>query len=321
MAPPRGRTELYDVLSESRLRGRDLLSISDLSQNDALLILDVAARLKRGKFDETQTLFAKGQTLAMLFEKASLRTRVTFEAGMTQLGGHAIYLEGRLGQREAVPDVARNLERWVDGIMARTFRHTTLTQLADYSAVPVINGLSDLEHPCQALADLQTIFEHKGLRAGLKVAYVGDGNNVAHSLMLLCAKVGVSITVACPQIHSPLSEIVKTAREEGRQTGAQVDVVTDPAAAVADADAIYTDVWASMGQEDEADARAITFKSYQVNRALVDKAKADAIILHCLPAHRGQEITSEVLDSPQSVVFDQAENRLHAQKAVLSLIL
>ena len=322
MAPPsRERSDLYDVLGETRLRGRDILGIEQLSAEEIHLLLDVAARLKAHKFDDTQTLFAKGQTLAMLFEKPSLRTRVTFEAGMTQLGGHAVYLEGRLGVRETVPDVARNLDRWIDGIMARTFDHSAVVELAEYAGIPVINGLSDREHPCQALADFQTLAERKGDLRGLTLAYVGDGNNVAHSLMLLAAKVGVHFRLGCPEGYEPDAGLWATALESARETGAVLTVTHDPAEAVRDADAVYTDVWASMGQEDEAAARALLFVPFQVNAVLMSHAAPDALVMHCLPAHRGEEISAEVLDGPQSVVFDQAENRLHAQKAILAMVL
>ena len=321
MAPPQGRSALYDVLGETRLRGRDILGIEQLTQEEIRLILDVAARLKAHKFDETQTQFAKGQTLAMLFEKPSLRTRVTFEAGMTQLGGHAIYLEGRLGVRETIPDVARNLDRWIDGIMARTFDHSAVLELAENAGIPVINGLSDREHPCQALADFQTLAERKGEPAGLTLAYVGDGNNVAHSLMLLAAKVGTHFRLACPDGYAPDETLWQTALGFAAETGAVLTLTHDPAEGVAEADAVYTDVWASMGQEEEAAERAQIFAPFQVNAALLARAKPDALVMHCLPAHRGEEITAEVVDGPQSVVFDQAENRLHAQKAILSLVL
>ncbi len=322
MAPPaKGRSDLDDVLGETRLRGRDILGIEQLTAEEINLVLDVAARLKTHKFDETQTLFAKGQTLAMLFEKPSLRTRVTFEAGMTQLGGHAIYLEGKLGVRETVPDVARNLERWIDGIMARTFDHQAVLDLAEYAAIPVINGLSDREHPCQAFADFQTLAERKGELAGLTLSYVGDGNNVAHSLMLLAAKVGTHFRLACPPSYEPDADLWQTALGFASETGAILTLTHDPAEGTADADAVYTDVWASMGQEDEAAVRAEVFAPFQVNAALMGHAKPDALVMHCLPAHRGEEITAEVLDGPNSVVFDQAENRLHAQKAILSLVL
>ena len=321
MAPPRGLSELLDVLGETRLRGRDLLSINDLTPEEASLILDVAARLKRSKFDETQTLFAKGQTLVMLFEKPSLRTRVTFEAGMTQLGGHAINYEARLGVRETVPDVAHNLERWVDGIMARVFDHKTVVDLADNATIPVINGLSDLEHPCQALADFQTFIEHKGDINGKKMAFVGDGNNVSHSLMLLAAKLGVHFALGCPEGYEPLPAVVDRAKADAKATGATLTITHSAAEAVEGADAVYTDVWASMGQEEETAIRAKAFASFQLNAALMKHADKRAIVMHCLPAHREEEITAEVLDGDQSVVFDEAENRLHAQKAVLSLVL
>ncbi len=319
--PPRGGSELYELLSEERLRGRDVLSISDFTADELRLILDVAARLKRSKFDETQTQFAKGQTLAMLFEKPSLRTRVTFEAGMTQLGGSAIYLEGRLGVREAVSDVAHNLERWVDGIMGRVFSHATLVELAANSSVPVISCLCDGEHPCQALADFQTLAEHWGSLEGRTLAYLGDGNNVAHSLMLLAAKLGVNFAIACPEGYDPLPEIVARAEADAVATRARIVLTRDPREAVAGADAVYTDVWTSMGQEEESAQRIGIFRPYQVNADLVKQAKPDALVMHCLPAHRGEEITADVLEGPNSVAFDQAENRLHAQKAVLSLVL
>ena len=324
MAPLLGPSSLADVLEEPRLRRRDILGIEGLTQAEVLLILDVAARLKAHKFDATQTQFAKGQTLAMLFEKPSLRTRVTFEAGMTQLGGHAIYLEGRLGVRETVPDVARNLDRWVDGIMARTFDHQAVLELAEYTHIPVINGLSDREHPCQALADFQTLAERwGGLESlpGLTLAYVGDGNNVAHSLMLLAAKVGTHFRLACPEGYGPDPELWQAALGFAEKTGAVLTLTHDPVEAVRDAEAVYTDVWASMGQKEEAAARAEVFAPFQVNAVLMGHAKPDALVMHCLPAHRGEEISADVVDGSHSVVFDQAENRLHAQKAILSLVL
>jgi ornithine carbamoyltransferase len=321
MAPPAEPSILDDIFDQSLLRGRDILGIADLTGEEILLILDVAKRLKLAKFDQTQTLFAKGQTLAMLFEKPSLRTRVTFEAGMTQLGGSAIYLEGLLGVRESVPDVARNLDRWLDGIMARVFKHDTLLELSESANIPVINALCDIEHPCQALADFQTLAEHKGTLPGLKLAYVGDGNNMAHSLMLLAAKVGVHFSIACPDKYAPNQEIWKKTLKFAQQTGAVISITEDPKQAVAGADAIYTDVWASMGQEEESAQREKDFAHYQVNAKLLKEAKPDANVMHCLPAHRGLEVTSDVLDGPHSIVFDQAENRLHAQKAILSLVL
>ena len=240
---------------------------------------------------------------------------------MTQLGGHAIYLEGKLGVRETVPDVARNLERWIDGVMARTFDHQAVLELAEYAAIPVINGLSDREHPCQAFADFQTLAERKGELAGLTLAYVGDGNNVAHSLMLLAAKVGTHFRLCCPAGYEPDAALWQTALGFALETGAVLTLTHDPAEGAANADAVYTDVWASMGQEAEAAERAQVFAPFQVNAALMGHAKPDALVMHCLPAHRGEEITADVLDGPNSVVFDQAENRLHAQKAILALVL
>ncbi len=316
---------LVALKTTHRLRGRSIMSIDDLSKEEIDLVLSVATLLKAtGKKDPTahQSILA-GQTLAMIFEKPSLRTRVTFEVGMTQLGGHAIYLapsDIQLGQRESVADVSRNLSRWCDVIMARVFSHGTVTGLANNASIPVINGLSDLEHPCQALADFLTIQENKhGLR-GLKLAFIGDGNNVAQSLMLLAAKVGMRFALACPEGYDPDAKVVERAREIAASTGSTIEIVRDPSEAVEDADVIYTDVWASMGQEDETAERKKVFAAYQVNSELVAKAKSDAIVLHCLPAHRGDEITDEVLDGPQSFVLDEAENRLHVQKAIMSLI-
>ncbi len=321
MAPPSGRSPLLKILNEDTLRGRDILGIVDLNAAEIELALDVAGLLKEHKFDDTQTLFAKGQTLAMLFEKPSLRTRVTFEAGMIQLGGSAINIEQKLGERESVGDVAKNLDRWIDGIMARVFDHQTLVELAASAKIPVINGLCDIEHPCQALADFLTMKEHKGKIAGLKIAFIGDGNNVANSLALTAAKLGAHFTIACPKGYEPHKRIWNCALESAKATGAKLTITANPADAVADADVVYTDTWVSMGQESEEAHRAAIFAPFQVNAALLAGAKPNAIVMHCLPAHRGQEITDEIMDGKQSVVFDQAENRLHAQKALLSLVL
>jgi ornithine carbamoyltransferase len=260
----------------------------------------------------------------MIFEKPSLRTRVTFETGMTQLGGHAIYLapaDIRLGQRESVQDVAANLGRWVDCVIARTFGHAVIVELADYAGIPVVNALSDLEHPCQALADYLTVLEHVGRLRGIRLVFVGDGNNVWHSLALLGATLGVDTTLACPPGFEGDAGILEAARRIAEGSGASVEVGHDAAAAVAEADIIYTDVWASMGQEEEAAERATVFAPFQVDEALVAAAPPTALVMHCLPAHRGEEITSEVLDGPRSIVLDQAENRLHAQKALLEALL
>ncbi len=320
MANPEGVSPLAFVLDEHSMRGKDIIGIEQLSATELLLILDVAAKLKANKFDATQTLFAKGQTLTMLFEKPSLRTRVTFEAGMTQLGGHAINIETKLGERETIADVGKNLERWVDGVMARTFEHSTVVALAANANVPVINGLSDKEHPCQALADFQTLIEHKGIK-DIKLAYVGDSNNVSNSLLLLAATLGVDFSMGCPHKYEPQASIWMKALELAKISGAEITLSNDPSEAVANADAVYTDVWTSMGQEAEAKEREKIFAPYQLNCELMKHAKPDAIVMHCLPAHRGLEITDEVIDGPNSVVFDQAENRLHAQKAILALVL
>lgn len=296
------------------------LSINDLTRDDALFLLAEAARIKAELRDDAASGLdtLRGKTLAMVFEKPSLRTRVSFDTGMFQLGGHAIYLppnEIGLGTREAISDVARVLGGMCDGIMARVFHNETVIELAKYAGVPVINGLCDLEHPCQALADLLTLREDRGLE-NKKIAYVGDGNNVCHSLMLLCAKIGVAFSAATPQGYEPDARFVQMAREMGA-----VEIVTELKEAVRDADAVYTDVWTSMGQEEESAARLQVFPPYQINADLMSAAKPDAIILHCLPAHRGEEISAEMMESPRSRVFQQAENRLHAQKAVLSWLL
>jgi len=303
---------------------KHLLSMQDLSPNEIEAILDDAAglkeKLRRGEPHE----LLQGKTLGMIFEKPSLRTRVTFETGMTQLGGHAIYLapaDIQLGKRESVPDTARNLSRWVDAVMARLFKHDIIVELARHSSVPVINGLTDLHHPCQTLGDLLTIREHKGKLRGLKLAWVGDGNNVCNSLLLGCTLVGMNISAVCPHGYEPDASVVKQAKKNAEKSGAKLELLTNPKKAVAGADVIYTDVWVSMGQEKEAKRRMRAFKGYQVNAQLLKLAKPNAIVMHCLPAHRGQEITDEVIDGPRSVVLDQAENRMHAQKALLVSLL
>jgi len=306
------------------LNARDLISIADLSAGDIEEILALAAKLKSDRKAGRDHPLLRGKSLAMIFEKPSLRTRVTFEVGMQQLGGHAVYLapgDIRMGERESVADVARNLERWVDGIMARTFAHDTVAGLAEYATIPVINGLSDLEHPCQALADFLTIREHKGELQGLKMTFVGDGNNVAHSLVLLAAKVGVDFTLACPEGFEADAGVWELAGRLAADSGASLEVVADPAEGVRNADVVYTDVWVSMGQEEETAKRMEVFRSFQVDSRLLGNAKRDAIVLHCLPAHRGLEIADEVIDGRQSVVLDEAENRLHAQKAALTLLM
>jgi len=291
---------------------KDLISIADLSSKDIQGLIESAVELK-GKRIGTQL---KGKTLAMIFEKPSLRTRVSFDVGMYELGGHSIYLspaEIGLGKREPVEDVAAVLSRYVDGIMARTFSHDSIVQLAKHATVPVINGLSDEEHPCQILADLQTIYEKKGTLKGINVAYIGDANNVANSLLLACSIMGMEFWIACPAGYSPSDAILVKAR--GNK--GQVMITDDPKIAVQDADVIYTDVWTSMGQEAESARRRKAFAGYQVNSKLISAAKKDVIFMHPLPAHYGEEVAAGMLRKPQSVVFDQAENRLHMQKAIL----
>ncbi len=299
---------------------KHLLSIDDLSREDAQFLLAEAVRLKQELrvHPNRQRETLRGQTLAMIFEKPSLRTRVSFDVGMQHLGGHSVSLspsEIGLGTRESVADVARVLGRMCDGIMARVLHHATVVELARYANVPVINGLCDIEHPCQALADVLTLHEFKGLE-GRKLAYVGDGNNVCNSLMLLCAKLGVEFAVATPEGFAPDGSFVERARQDGK-----VFVTNDAREAVENADAVYTDVWTSMGQEAESAHRLQVFPPFQINEELMSCAQPDAIVLHCLPAHRGEEITDRVLESSQSRVFEQAENRLHAQKAVLSWLM
>ncbi len=265
-----------------------------------------------------------GRFLVLILEKPSLRTRVTFEVGMRSLGGTAIFLDqtvSRLGERESIPDVSRNLSRWVHGIVARVFEQRELQQLAEFASIPVINALSDRFHPCQAYADFFTLHERYGTLRGLKLAYVGDGNNVCHSLITVAARVGAEMRIATPAGYEPEASVLAEARHAARETHASLEIFHSPREAVAGAQAIYTDVWASMGQEDEAAARAKIFAAYQVNDALVKQAAPDALFMHCLPAHRGAEVTDSVMDSPRSIVFDQAENRLHVQKAILLMLL
>jgi len=300
------------------LSRRDLLSLHDLTPAEVDFLLQLALRMKVHPTRYKHAL--EGKTLALLFEKPSLRTRVTFDVGMGQLGGRAVYLgpeEVGLGQRESVKDVALNLSRWVEGIMARVFSHASLRGLAENAPVPVINGLSDFEHPCQALGDYLTLLEQKACLAGFMLAWVGDGNNVAHSLIYGAARLGVHMRVATPPGYEPRPDVVAAARREG----GDIQITHDPSEAVAGADAVYTDVWVSMGQEDEMETRRRAFRPFQVNGDLMRRAGPQALFMHCLPARRGQEVTDEVIDSPRSVVYDQAENRLHIQKAILMALL
>jgi len=300
------------------MHGKDLISIGQMTIEEVESVLELAMTVKSNPDDYEDAL--PQMTMAMIFEKPSLRTRVSFEAGMTQLGGHAIYLgpsDISLGKRESVPDIARTLNGMVDIIMARVFQNESVTTLAEYAQVPVINGLCNLHHPCQALADYQTIIEKKGSLKGLKLAFIGDGNNVAHSLLEAGAKTGVSVTIVCPPGYEPNKDIFEQASEDGKKMGAKMLVTNDLKEGTKGVDVIYTDVWASMGQEKEAEERKKIFMPYQVNSDVMKMADKEAIFMHCLPAHRGEEVTDEVVESWQSVVFDEAENRLHAQKALI----
>ncbi|WP_035322246.1 ornithine carbamoyltransferase [Peribacillus kribbensis] len=299
---------------------KDFLAIADFSADEIKDFLELAKKIKAKRvMGEPYTPLA-GKTLGMIFEKPSTRTRVSFEAGMLQLGGHALFLSSQdlqIGRGETIADTARVLSRYLDGIMIRTFNHETLEVLAKNAEIPVINGLTDLNHPCQALADLLTIHEIKGELEGLKMAYIGDGNNMAHSLMAACAKMGIHFSLACPKGYKPNEELVLSAAKEAAKNGTELVVTDDPVSAVKDADIIYSDVWTSMGQEEENEIRLKHFKDFQINQDLTQHAKKDYIFMHCLPAHRGEEATAEVIDGEHSVIFHQAENRLHAQKAIL----
>ena len=300
------------------MNGKDFLSIKDFSPAEIQYLLTLGRQIKAHPTTYSEAL--KRKTLAMIFEKPSLRTRVSFDVGIQQLGGFALYLspaEINLGKRESIHDVAKNLERMVQGIMIRTFAHEIVEQMAEHADIPVINGLTDYSHPCQALADYLTMWEAKGSLEELKVAYVGDGNNVAHSLMFAGAQLGAHVWVATPPGYEPKPDAIRWANERSRETGGTCTVTNDPREALLAADVVYTDVWASMGQESQKEERKAVFMPYQVNRDLFGHAQRDAIFLHCLPAHRGDEVTADVIDSPQSRVFQQAENRLHAQKAVM----
>lgn len=312
------------IASQVSLKGKHLLTLADLSKQEIMQLIMDAINLKEMQKKGEHHQYLKGKSLAMIFEKLSTRTRVSFEVGMTQLGGHALFLgrnDLQMGRGETIEDTAKVLSRYVDGIMIRTFKHDTVVKLAANSSVPVINGLTDDYHPCQVLADLMTLYEAKGKLEGKKLAYVGDGNNMAHSLMIGCAKTGVSCSIAAPKGYEPKKSIIELAMKFAEATGAIIEVTNDPFEAASEADAVYTDVWTSMGWEAEQQEREKAFQQFQVNSKLMAHAKKDAIFLHCLPAHRGEEVTAEVIDGPQSVVFDEAENRLHAQKAVLAALI
>lgn len=303
---------------------KHLISLHDLSVEEIESILKLAEKLKRQLKEGVSHQLLKGKTLGMIFTKSSTRTRVSFEAGLYQLGGYPLFLSSndiQLGRGESIYDTAQVLSRYIDGIMIRTFAHSDVEDLAKYGNIPVINGLTDLMHPCQILADLLTVYEHKGTLKGLKLAYIGDGNNVANSLLHGCAKVGMDIAVASPKGYQCDSKIVSEALEDAKVSGSNILLTEDPVEAIKDADAVYTDTWISMGQEAEKQERINIFMPYQVNKELFSKAHKDAIFLHCLPAYRGYEVTEDVIDGPQSVIFDEAENRMHVQKAIMALLM
>ncbi|MCM3569446.1 ornithine carbamoyltransferase [Neobacillus mesonae] len=308
-----------------QLKQKDFLQLDDFSSEEIKYMLETALEMKTQQKQGIPHPHLSGKVLGMIFEKSSTRTRVSFEVGMLQLGGHALFLSSRdiqIGRGESLSDTAKVLSRYVDGIMIRTFSHDSVEELAKHATVPVINGLTDLQHPTQVMADLLTIIEHKGKLAGLKMCYIGDGNNnMAHSLMEGAVKAGMDISIASPAGYLPNGKITERAIEAGKQTGASVMITNDSVKAIKDADVVVTDVWTSMGQEEESAKRLNDFAGYQVNEELCAHAKEDYIFLHCLPAHRGEEVTAEVIDGPHSVVFDEAENRLHAQKAILKLLL
>ena len=307
------------------LKGRDLLSIHELTVGEVEEILALAAELKAKQKAGIEHKLLSGKTLGMIFEKSSTRTRVSFETGMYQLGGQALFLSNRdlqLGRGEPIKDTARVLSRYLDGIMIRTYGHERVVELAEYADIPVINALTDLLHPCQVLTDLLTIREHKGKNLkGLKMAYVGDGNNMTNSYMYGCAKAGMEFVAATPENYRPDETVTKQATEDAKSTGASISLVTDPVEAVKGADIVVTDTWASMGQEEEHDERKKIFAPYQVNKELMAHADKRAIVMHCLPAYRGEEITEEVLEANAEVIFDEAENRLHTQKAIMALLM
>jgi len=311
-------------LNKEIFRGRDFISLNNFTAEEITHMIDVAIALKKQRQAGVAHPVLQGKTLAMIFTKSSTRTRVSFEVGMYQLGGSALFLSSRdvqIGRGEPIQDTARVLSRMVDGIMIRTFSHQEVIDLAHYSSVPVINGLSDYLHPTQVLADLMTIKEYKGTIKGLKLTYIGDGNNVANSLLLGGTKMGMHIVIASPQGYQPVPEIMAMAGENAVLSGGSASVMEDPLEAARNADILYTDVWASMGQEEEAETRKRVFASYQINSNILRVADPKAIVMHCLPAHRGEEITDEVMEGPRSVVFDEAENRLHAHKAIMALVM
>jgi len=306
------------------MKGKNLISIADLSIEEIYQIFDVSKSLKEKLYTGESHRYLEGKTLGMIFTKRSTRTRISFETGIYQLGGIGMYFgpnDLQLGTSESISDTAKVLGRYLNGIMIRTFDHKDVVELGKYAGIPVINGLTDLLHPCQVLTDLFTILEKKRKLQGLKLAYIGDGNNMAHSLLNGCSKVGMNISIASPSGYKPNKEIIENAKKFAKYMGSKIEITNDPVAAIKNADIVYTDVWASMGQEAEALERKKKFAKYQINPKLVKNAKDDYLFMHCLPAHRGEEVVNEVADSPNSVIFDEAENRLHVQKAIMALVM
>ena len=303
---------------------KDFISLHDLTKEEISALLELSIKLKDETKKGIEHHLLKGKTLGMIFSKSSTRTRVSFEVGMTQLGGYPLFLSAndiQLGRGETIYDTAKVLERYLDGIMIRTFSHDDVIELAEHADIPVINALTDLLHPCQVLADLQTIYEKKGTLEGLKFAYIGDGNNMANSIMYGCAKMGLDCAIGCPEGYEPDAEVTENAKDDFKKSGANLLITADPVEAIKNADIVYTDTWVSMGQESEKAERQKLFMPYQIDEKLFKNAKSDAIFMHCLPAYRGFEVTPEVIDGPNSVIFDEAENRLHAQKAIMATLM
>ena len=303
---------------------KDFISLHDLTKEEISALLELSIKLKDETKKGIEHHLLKGKTLVMIFSKSSTRTRVSFEVGMTQLGGYPLFLSAndiQLGRGETIYDTAKVLERYLDGIMIRTFSHDDVIELAEHADIPVINALTDLLHPCQVLADLQTIYEKKGTLEGLKFAYIGDGNNMANSIMYGCGKMGLDCAIGCPEGYEPDAEVTENAKDDFKKSGANLLITADPVEAIKNADIVYTDTWVSMGQESEKAERQKLFMPYQIDEKLFKNAKSDAIFMHCLPAYRGFEVTPEVIDGPNSVIFDEAENRLHAQKAIMATLM
>ena len=303
---------------------KDFISLHDLTKEEIEKLIDLSIKIKTDLKNGIQYKVLKNKTLGMIFSKSSTRTRVSFEVGMTQLGGYPLFLSAndiQLGRGETIYDTAKVLERYIDGIMIRTFSHDDVVELAEHADIPVINALTDLLHPCQVLADLQTVYEKKGTLKDLKFAYIGDGNNMAHSIMYGCAKVGIDCAIASPEGYMPDSQVTLNAKDDAKKSGADLMITNDPVEAIKNADIVYTDTWVSMGQEAEKAERIKIFMPYQVNKELFKNAKEDALFMHCLPAYRGYEVTEDVIDGKNSVIFDEAENRLHAQKAIMATLM